>query len=33
MRLCGYRVDGSQEDYFIMGRDHIPFVVFEPRQA
>jgi deazaflavin-dependent oxidoreductase (nitroreductase family) len=32
MRFCGYRVDGSEQDYFIMGHDHIPFVVFEPRQ-
>ena len=26
MRICGYRVDGTAEDYFILGRDFIPFV-------
>ena len=32
MQFCGFKVDGSDEDYFIMGRDHIPFIAFEPRQ-
>ena len=31
MRLCGYEVDGSDEDYFVMGRDIIPFVALSPR--
>jgi deazaflavin-dependent oxidoreductase (nitroreductase family) len=31
MSICGYKVDGSDEDYFIMGRDIVPFVVLEPR--
>jgi deazaflavin-dependent oxidoreductase (nitroreductase family) len=30
MRLCGYRVDGSPEDYFALGRDQIPFVALVP---
>ncbi|MCZ7671501.1 MAG: nitroreductase family deazaflavin-dependent oxidoreductase [Chloroflexi bacterium] len=33
MKVCGYRVDGSDEDYFVMGSAHIPFVAFTPRQA
>ncbi len=33
MRLCGYHVDGTDEDYFIMGRDHIPFVAFTPQEG
>jgi deazaflavin-dependent oxidoreductase (nitroreductase family) len=31
MKFCGYLVDGSDEDYFVMGSEHIPFVAFEPR--
>ena len=31
MRLCGYEVDGSEEEYFIMGHDIIPFVSLAPR--
>ena len=31
MRLCGYKVDGSDEDYFIMGRDIVPFIALQPR--
>lgn len=31
MRICGYKVDGSDEDYFILGRDIIPFIVLRPR--
>ena len=31
MRVCGYRVDGSDEDYFILGRDHIPLVELKPK--
>jgi deazaflavin-dependent oxidoreductase (nitroreductase family) len=31
MRICGYEVDGSEEDYFIMGRDFIPFVSLAPQ--
>lgn len=30
MQFCGFKVDGSDEDYFIMGRDHIPFIAFDP---
>ena len=31
MRLCGYKVDGSDEDFFIMGRDIVPFIALQPR--
>ena len=31
MKFCGYRVDGSDEDYFVMGSSHIPFVALAPR--
>lgn len=31
MRICGYKVDGSDEDYLILGRDFIPFVELQPR--
>lgn len=31
MRLCGYRVDGSERDYYLLGRDVIPFFALEPR--
>ena len=31
MSICGYKVDGSDEDYFIMGRDFVPFVLLKPR--
>ncbi len=33
MRIIGYEVDGTDEDYFILGRDAIPFVAFKPRSA
>ncbi|WP_419992566.1 nitroreductase family deazaflavin-dependent oxidoreductase [Streptomyces boninensis] len=26
MRFCGIETDGSQEDYYLVGRDYIPFV-------
>ena len=29
-RICGYTVDGSDEDYFILGRDIIPFIALKP---
>jgi len=32
MRLCGYKVTGSDEDYYIMGRDIIPFIALEPKE-
>lgn len=32
MRFCGYKVDGSDEDYFILAKEHIPFIAFEPRK-
>lgn len=32
MSICGYKVDGSDEDYFIVGRDVVPFVALEPRK-
>ena len=31
MRICGLLVDGSEEDFFIVGRDYVPFVVLLPR--
>ena len=31
MRICGYKVDGSDEDYYILGRDIIPFIILQPR--
>lgn len=30
MRICGYKVDGSDEDYYILGRDIIPFIILKP---
>jgi len=30
-RICGYKVDGSEEDYFVLGRDIIPFIALQPR--
>ena len=33
MHICGYKVDGSDEDYFILGRDFIPFIAFQPRSV
>lgn len=32
-RICGYKVDGSDEDYYMLGRDFIPFVVLQPRDG
>lgn len=32
MHLCGYEVDGSDQDYFELGEDAIPFVALKPRQ-
>ncbi len=32
MRICGFRVDGSDEDYFILGREDIPFMRLELRK-
>ncbi len=32
-RACGYQVDGTDEDYFVLGRDIIPFVALRPRRA
>jgi hypothetical protein len=29
--ICGYKVDGSDEDYFILGRDIIAFIAVKPR--
>ena len=31
MSICGYKVDGSDEDYIVMGRNIVPFVELEPR--
>ncbi|MFN2117894.1 MAG: nitroreductase family deazaflavin-dependent oxidoreductase [Candidatus Promineifilaceae bacterium] len=31
MRICGYEVDGSTEDYFTMGHDFISIVSLSPR--
>ncbi|MCP4168358.1 MAG: nitroreductase family deazaflavin-dependent oxidoreductase [Chloroflexi bacterium] len=33
MRICGYRVDGSDEDYYELGRDIVPFVELTPRSG
>lgn len=30
MQFIGFSVDGSDEDYFSLGRDHIPFIAFKP---
>jgi deazaflavin-dependent oxidoreductase (nitroreductase family) len=30
MGICGLEVDGSDRDYFIVGRDFVPFVAFVP---
>ncbi len=32
MKLIGYQVDGSDEDYYAIGAEHIPFIAFEPRK-
>jgi deazaflavin-dependent oxidoreductase (nitroreductase family) len=32
MRLCGLTVDGTPEDWFAVGRDHVPFVRLRVRQ-
>lgn len=31
MSICGYEMSGSDEEYFIIGRDNIPFVLLMPR--
>lgn len=31
MRLCGLETDGSAGDYYLIGRDHIPFVAVIPQ--
>ena len=31
MRICGYEVDGSDEDYLELGHDYIPFIALQPR--
>lgn len=30
-RLLGYEVDGTDEDYYALGRDAVPFVALKPR--
>jgi deazaflavin-dependent oxidoreductase (nitroreductase family) len=32
MWLIGYKVDGTDEDYFRVGHDLVPFVAFRPRR-
>ncbi len=32
-RLVGYEVDGSDEDFRLMGRDIIPFIALRPREG
>ncbi|MFI1523830.1 nitroreductase family deazaflavin-dependent oxidoreductase [Kitasatospora cineracea] len=32
MRLCGLEVDGSGRDYYLAGRDHVPFVAVRPHR-
>jgi len=29
--IIGYKVDGSDDDYFIIGRDFAPFIALKPR--
>lgn len=31
MRLCGFEVDGSPQEFYVVGHDHIPFVSLQPR--
>ena len=31
MSICGYKVDGGEADYFIMGHDYVLFVLLEQR--
>lgn len=33
MRLCGLEVDGTAEDFYLVGRDHVPFVKLTPAAA
>ena len=33
MRLVGYEVDGTDRDYFELGRDQVPFVILRPRRS
>lgn len=33
MAICGIETDGSPEDYYLIGRDHIPFVDITPTRA
>ncbi|MGG7569288.1 hypothetical protein [Streptomyces sirii] len=33
MRVCGLEVDGTAEDFYLVGRDHIPFVRLTPVAA
>jgi deazaflavin-dependent oxidoreductase (nitroreductase family) len=30
MRVCGLEVDGTAEDFYLAGRDHVPFVRLTP---
>ena len=32
-RLLGYEVDGSDEDYYALGHDAVPFVALQPREG
>ena len=32
MHRCGLKVDGSDEDYFVVGRDYMPFVSLSLQQ-
>ncbi len=31
MRICGYKVDGTAEDYFLLGHDFVPFIQLKSR--
>lgn len=33
MRICGYKVDGSDDDYYFLGREYVPFVALIPRES
>ncbi len=33
MRVCGLEVDGTTDDFYLVGRDHVPFVRLTPTSA
>ena len=32
MRICGYKLDESEDDYFILGREYVPFIALKPHE-